>query len=125
MAASSTTSTASNVAPLVTKRHLSSNRARLIEKMQRLNFGQIANIPIRNGDPALDPFPKVTREVKFGGDNKSRPESELGDFTLKKQVQEFIEELDRVGNGMIEVLIIKHGLPFLMHVAERASADAV
>lgn len=124
MAASGTTSTARNGAPLVSKRQLSSSRARLIERMQRLNFGRIANIPIRNGDPVLDPLPKVTREVKFGGDNKPRPESELDDFPLKQQVQELFEELDRTGDGMIEVLMVKHGLPFLMHVTEHASGDA-
>lgn len=98
------------------------NQRRLIELMQRVNFGRIANIPIRNGDPVLDPLPRIIREVKFGGDNKPRPESELSDFTLKKQVQEFFEELDRIGNGMIEILIVKHGLPFSMQVAVNASA---
>lgn len=100
------------------------NQRRLIELMQRVNFGRIADIPIRNGDPVLNPLPRIIREVKFGGDNKPRPESELGNFTLKRQVQEMFEELDRTGNGMIEVLIVKHGLPFLMHVTEHASGDA-
>lgn len=106
------------------KRQVSRPAQWLIRECQSINFGRIENLPIRNGDPVLDPLPKVTREVKFGGDNKPRPESELNDFPLKQQVQEMLEELDRTGNGMIEVLIVKHGLPFLMQVTEHASGDA-
>src|SRR5262245_59935470 len=53
---------------------LSRPRRRLVELMQNLNFGRIEVLVIRNGNPILDPLPRVVREVKFGGDNGPRPE---------------------------------------------------
>ena len=97
---------------------------RLIEMMQRLNFGRIEDLRIRAGEPVFDPPPKVVREVKFGGDNGSRPETVISDFALKRQVQDLLEQLDQIGDGLIAVLVVKHGLPFSMQVAEDSEVDA-
>jgi len=105
----------------LSKQHLSSNRSRLLEMLQALNFGRIEQLRVISGEPAFDPSPKITREVKFGGENGMRPELSLSDFSLKRQVQELFEELDQIGNGVIDVLVVKHGLPFSMQVAESAS----
>lgn len=99
-------------------------RRRLVHLMQEINFGRIENLRIRNGDPMHDPLPRIVREVRFPGENGPRPEAEIGDFALKRQVKDLLTELDRIGNGVVDVLIVKHGLPFSMQVAEPASADA-
>jgi hypothetical protein len=88
--------------------------------MQSLNFGRIEGLAILNGQPVLDPPPRVVREAKFGGDNGPRPEASVAEFLLKAQVVELFQQLDRIGNGTIAVLEIKHGLPFRMLVAEAA-----
>lgn len=89
--------------------------------MQGINFGRIEDLCIRDGEPVFDPPPRVIREVKFGGDNSARRETGIDDFALKRQVQDLLVQFDRVGNGVIEVLVVKHGLPFSMQVAEHSA----
>ncbi|KAB2949524.1 MAG: hypothetical protein F9K17_02690 [Phycisphaerae bacterium] len=84
--------------------------------MQALNFGRIERLPVRAGEPVLDPLPTIVREVKFGGQNGVRDEWALGDFALKAPVVELFKELDRLRDGLIDVLTVKYGLPFNMHV---------
>jgi hypothetical protein len=105
----------------LSKHDLSARRAGLLELMQSINFGRIEGLAVLNGDPVLDPPPRVIREVKFGGENGPRPEIDAGNFLLKTQVVELFQHFDRLGDGTIEVLEIKHGLPFRMLVAEAAA----
>jgi hypothetical protein len=101
-----------------TKSALSQARQQLVQLMQRLNFGRIEGLVIRNGEPVLTPPPRVLQEIKFGGENGPRPEACASDFLLKIQVIELFQQFDRVGNATIEVLEIKHGLPFRMNVMQ-------
>jgi hypothetical protein len=105
----------------LSKHDLSARRVGLLELMQRLNFGRIEDLAILDGDPVLDPPPRVIREVKFGGENGPRPELDAGDFLLKTQIVELLQQFDQLGDGTIEVLEVKHGLPFRMLVAEGAA----
>ena len=86
--------------------------------MQRIGFGTIEQLVIRQGEPVLDPPPKVVRDVKFGAENGPRPESDLNDFVLKAQVRDLFAQFDVMGNGTIRCLEVKHGLPFRMQVEE-------
>jgi hypothetical protein len=103
------------------KAALSPARRRLLELMQSINFGRVENLVVRGGEPSFDPPPRVVREVKFGGDNGSRPELAASDFKLKAQVADLFRELDRIGDGYALVLEVKHGLPFRLLVAEAAA----
>jgi hypothetical protein len=96
-------------------------RQRLIELTQRINFGRIEQLLIADGDPVLTPPPLVIREIKFGGENGLRLESEISDFILKSQVVELLRFLDEFRDGAIDVLEIKHGLPFRMLIREAAA----
>ena len=98
------------------KSELTETRRQLLELMQELGFGRIEALSVRAGDPVLDPPPRIVREVKFGGQNGPRAERELDDFTLRSQVVELHEEFDRLETGVIDVLTVKHGLPFNMQV---------
>jgi len=91
---------------------------RLIRLMQTLNFGRIDGLVVRDGQPVLDPPPEILREVKFGGENGPRPEATIEDFLLKSQVIEFIDQLSRLGDGIVESLEVRHGLPFRMTVRD-------
>ncbi len=102
----------------ISKQDLSSCRAGLIELMQSINFGRIEKLPLRNGEPVLSPRPTVVREHKFGGDNGPRPELGTSDFLLKQQVVELFKFLDEHQSGTIDMLEIKHGLPFRVIVTE-------
>lgn len=102
---------------------LSESRKRFLRLMQEIDFGRVEALVIRAGDPVLDPSPKVVREVKFGGQNGPRCELALRDFALRAQIIELFREFDRLQNGVIEVLTVKHGLPFNMHVNLVAGAQ--
>jgi hypothetical protein len=95
---------------------LSPERRGLVALMQRLNFGRVESLRVTNGEPVLQPPPRVIREVKFGGENGPRPELASRDFVLKAQLVELFRQLDTLGHGQIESLSVKHGLPFSMNV---------
>jgi hypothetical protein len=101
---------------LRTKSSLSPARQRLIELLQATNFGRIENLHVRNGEPVFDPPPRIVHEIKFGGENDPRRELTAADFPLKAQVIELFARCDQIGNGVIETLSVKHGLPFSMNV---------
>lgn len=99
------------------KSALTPSRRRLVELMQRVNFGRVECFLVRGGEPVLDPPPRVVLEVKLGGENGPRPETDsAADFALKAQVINLFEHFDRLGDAGVEVLTVKHGLPFSMHV---------
>jgi hypothetical protein len=107
-----------------TKQTLSIPRRRLLELLQRVRFGRLQNLVVRGGEPVLDPAPTIIREHKFGGENGPHPKLQADDFLLKDQVVDLFRQLDALGDGVIAVLEIKHGLPFRMLVAEPASDRA-
>jgi hypothetical protein len=104
----------------MTKSSLSTPQKRLLEIMQKMNFGRIEGLVIRAGEPAFSPPPRIVKDVKLGApDNGARPELESADFTLKREHIELFENLRRFGDGTIESIEIKSGLPFRLMVEER------
>jgi hypothetical protein len=104
--------------PHLSKHTLSPKRVLLLEWMQKINFGRIENLQIRDGEPVLEPRPVFVREIKFAGENGPRPELSAIDFQLKLQVVEFFTFMNNLSCGTIEVLEVKHGLPFRLTVRE-------
>ena len=100
------------------KSSLSPGCKRLVELMQRVNFGRIEGIAVRDGEPVFDPPPRVVRKLKIGGDNGSRQEMGSTDFALRREVAELIEHLGRLGTGTVRCIEVKYGLPFLIEVEE-------
>ena len=100
------------------KSDLSTPQAKLIELMQRLDFGRIENLTIREGEPVLDPPPRVIRDVKFCGEKGPRRESDLDDFVLKSEVVDLFAQFDKLRNATIKRLEVQHGLPFRMQLEE-------
>jgi hypothetical protein len=100
------------------KSGLSAARRRLVELFQRINFGRVKNLTVRNGEPTFDPPPRVVTEVKFAAENGPRSERCAGDFALKAQVIELFAAFDSLGDGVIDVIEVKNGLPFKMEFAE-------
>jgi hypothetical protein len=96
-------------------------QAELVELMQKIDFGIIEGLVIRDGLPVLKPRPRIVRDVKFGAGNGRRPEAGLTDFALKSNVQELMGAFASLGSATVRRLEIKQGLPFRMQV-EEASA---
>lgn len=99
-------------APRATTAALSPARRRLVTLLQQVNFGRLEGLVVRGGEPVLDPLPVVVREHKFAGENGPRAELGRPDTALKAQHLDLLAELDRLGDGHIPVLTVKHGLPF-------------
>ena len=105
----------------VTKCGLSGPRQRLVEIMQKLNFGRIENLAVRAGEPAFDPAPKIVRDIKLGGgENGPRAELARDDFVLKNQVVEMFDHLSRLDDGSVAVIHVAHGLPCRLTVEQPA-----
>ena len=98
---------------------LSPARRQLLLRLQSINFGRIENLRLQGGEPVLETATAV-REIKFGGDNAPRLEAALTDFQLKAQIIELFSHFDRIRDGVVRLLEVKHGLPFKMNVEEAA-----
>jgi hypothetical protein len=97
---------------------LSPPLCRLVRLMQSINFGWIASLRIRNGEPVLDgPF-TVVREHKFGGHNGATPQASLEHFALKPQVVEMVQKISTLQDAVIDRLEVQHGLPFRLIMTE-------
>lgn len=101
-----------------TKSSLTPPQRRLVDLMQRLNFGRIEDLHILNGEPLFDPPPRVFRDVRPGRVNGPRPEAGKADFDLKDEVVDLFVHLEAVGDGVIERIEVQHGLPFRMTFEE-------
>lgn len=95
-----------------TKQALSRPRRQLLELMQRYPFCRLENLEVRGGEPVFDPAPRVIQEIKLGFANGSRPDLQKDDLQLPAQVIELFEHLQRVGNGRVAVIEVRHALPF-------------
>ena len=102
----------------VTKSSLSPRRKRLLKICQQVGFGRVEDLVFEDREPLFDPPPRIVREIKFGGENGPRSELRTADFLLKQQVVELFKFLDERQSGTIDVLDVKHGLPFRVIVTE-------
>jgi hypothetical protein len=94
------------------KSSLSPARCRLLELMQSIGFGRIENMIVRGGEPVFRPPPYVVREFKLTSDDDADPAGAAADFELKAQVVRLFRRLDKLGDGLVEMLEVKDGLPF-------------
>ena len=104
----------------LTKASLTEPRRRLLEAMQRLNFGKIEGLKVRNGEPVFQPAPRIIQDIKIGGENGPRPELTIEDFALKSAVIELFGHLSRNGDGTLETIEVKYGMPFKLVVEQAA-----
>ncbi len=104
---------------MLTKSSLSTPQKRLLETMQKMNFGRIEGLAIRGGEPDFTQAPRIVKDVKLGAaDNGARPELESQDFVLKREHIELFENLRLFGHGTVECIEVKSGLPFRLSTVE-------
>lgn len=90
---------------------LSAPRQALVRLLQSINFGRVEVLEIRRGDPVFCPAPMVFVEVKLDAESGPRPETDLEDFELRSEVVRLLEQFDEIGDGAIERIDIRHGIP--------------
>jgi hypothetical protein len=98
---------------------LSPARRRLLRVMARIGFGEITGLRVRGGEPCFEPPPRAVRVVKLGCAADPGPGPDV-DFALKAQVVELFERLDELGDGVVESIEVRHGLPCLLRLAAPA-----
>ena len=95
---------------------LSKPRRRLLELFLRLLYGRIEGLVIRRGEPVLEPLPRIVRVTKYlPGENGRRPRG-VDFLAHSDQVRALFRQFDLLGDGIIEVLQVQNGLPFLGEV---------
>ena len=90
---------------------LSVPQQRLVLLMQAVNFGEIRSLHVKDGQPIFRPRPEIVRCLRLGADNSPRPETGMTDCALKKPVCDLLDELMRLGDGCVQRIGVKAGLP--------------
>ncbi len=84
---------------------------RLVRAVERLRFGRIDNLVLRDGTPVWSARPEVVCEVKLGSPGGPRP-ARSDDFELSAQWVDLFERLAELGSGRVHRLEVQNGLPF-------------
>jgi len=80
--------------------------------MQKLGYGDICGLQIKDGQPQINPAPELWQTEKFGI-NRPLPEIAPTDFVLHKQHVCFLKHIERLQNEVIPVIQIHDGLPLI------------
>ena len=89
--------------------------------MQEIGYGRMEDLMVRDGDPVLDPPPRIIRDYKFGGKSNGASRPKGRDFVLKRQHNELLGVLADTRNGRIRNLEIHNGLPLKMSLEDHAA----
>lgn len=90
-------------------RDLPASIQRLIAIAGEIRFGRFENLKIKESLPVLDPPPRLVRDVKLKSSESPAPFSQ---GEVKDHVVAMIREFRLIGDGTVERLEIKNGLPF-------------
>jgi hypothetical protein len=90
--------------------NLSPARQQLIQLFQDLGFGRIDQLTVRSGEPVLTEC-RAVRYIKF--ERRGEPAAPPREFELKSEHLQLLDCLDRIQDGVLERLDIRHGLPCL------------
>ena len=90
---------------------LSPSRQALVRLCQRVNFGTIQHVRVRGGDPVLDHDTILFLDEKLDVMDPTRREQELADFGLSDEVNRLMLRLDRIGDGKIDRIEVRAGIP--------------
>lgn len=90
---------------------LSRARQAFVRTLQAVNFGELQDIRIQNGEPVFNGSASVVIDLKLDKDEGLRPEIGLADFALNTEVFRMMTRLDELKNGVIQRLEVRAGIP--------------
>ena len=99
---------------------LSPARKHLLDLMQRIGFGRIEGLVVRENEPVFDPCPTVKKLLVFGKE-EGRLCSQPGQTCKAKRMAELFDVFDQEGALVIDELIIDNGIPVRMTHRERVA----
>src|SRR5436190_15874477 len=91
---------------------LSQSRQMLVRLCQSVNFGQINDLSVRDGEPLWQcPAPAVLVDVRLDVEAQPRQEIAAADFALGAEITRLMALLDKIENGKITKIEVRAGLP--------------
>lgn len=83
----------------------------LVRLCQSMNYGSIQGLCVKDGQPVLSPPPLLLIDVRLDADELPRPEGDLPDFELCKEVRRLTGQLNELTTGVIEHIEVRGGIP--------------
>ena len=83
-------------------------------------FGSIRDFRLSNGQPVFDDDTQISVEYKLSGLESREEVIDDEMFLEKPQVRTMLARFRQVGNGVVECLDVRDGLPFKMSVTRKA-----
>jgi hypothetical protein len=68
-------------------------------------------LEVRDGEPVFGPNTVVLHDLKLDGDEAPRPEQDLADFVVPREIRRLISMLDAFRNGTIDHVEVRTGVP--------------
>ena len=96
--------------------HLPEDEQRLLHFMRWLQFGRIENLHIKERQVVLEPAPRLIETVRIGPQRPFNVVGWDGDYELRQSMIDLLELLRSVGNGVVPLIVVKHGLPHLVEL---------
>jgi hypothetical protein len=104
---------------------LSQCRQTLVRLCQWVNFGQILDLSVLDGEPIWQsPAPAVLVDVRLDAETQPRQEIAATDFVLGAEITRLMALLDKIETGRITKIEVRAGLP-RRATFEARSAEAV
>jgi hypothetical protein len=92
----------------------------LIRLIRQTQFGCISNIKLSAGQPVFDGNTSVSIEFKLSGLEPTKEVLSEQDYLNRPQVRTLFERFRTLGNGTIECIDVRDGLPFKMTIKRKA-----
>ncbi len=89
---------------------LSVPRQALVRMCQSINFGQIQELHVAEGEPLFKPTPVLLLDIKLDG-AVARPEINRVDFALSSEICNLLDRLDRMESGRFICIEVRAGIP--------------
>jgi hypothetical protein len=102
---------------------LSPARKALVRLFQKVNFGEVQGVHVRDADPIFDQASVVVIDVKLYKEELPRPEFGITDFDLGAEVCRLISLLDELKDGTIQRLEVRAGVP--RHIVFESPISAI
>ena len=90
---------------------LSAPRRVLLRLCQSINYGQILDLRVVNGEPTFNPPPTILLDVRLNGNSDARPESLLEDFVLGQEAVRLLNRIEQFQSGKVRRIEVQAGLP--------------
>jgi hypothetical protein len=90
---------------------VSAERRAFVRECQRIGFGEITGLLVRDSEPVFSDETAVLLDLKLDSDPAPRPEQSLPDFAVASEVVQLFAISDKIGNGTLVSVEVRSGIP--------------